>query len=90
MAVQQRLALPVLVWNHESLQEIADQMDQRNIERTGVQPGSPDFVMLAESRGRLAVRVTDADHLAQTVRGALQADRPTLIEVRQHSAWLVD
>jgi hypothetical protein len=28
------------------------------------------------------------EHLAQSVRDALVADRPTLIEIRQDSAWL--
>jgi hypothetical protein len=34
------------------------------------------------------VLAAGADHLAQSVRDALLADRPTLIEIRQDSLWL--
>jgi 5-guanidino-2-oxopentanoate decarboxylase len=89
-AAEQRLALPVIVWNNDALQEIVAQMDQRQIPRIGVEPKSPDFLRLAESLGCHAVRAASAEHLAQSVRGALAADRPTLIEVREDSRWLMD
>lgn len=88
-AAQERLALPVIVWNNDALREISDQMDQRQIPRTGVAPPSPDFVMLAQSLGCTGVRASSAEHLAQAVGAALLADRPTLIEVRQDSDWLL-
>jgi thiamine pyrophosphate-dependent acetolactate synthase large subunit-like protein len=53
-----------------------------------VEPKSPDFVGLAKSLGCHGVLATSAEHLAQSMREALAADRPTLIEVRQGSAWL--
>ncbi len=87
-AAEERLALPVIVWNNDALKEIVDQMDRRQIPRIGVEPKSPDFLRLAESLGCHASRVTSAEHLAQSVRAALVADRPTLIEVRQDSPWL--
>jgi thiamine pyrophosphate-dependent acetolactate synthase large subunit-like protein len=64
-------------------------MDQRQIPRIGVEPKSPDFLRLAESLGCHAVRATSAEHLARSVQDALVADRPTLIEVRQGSPWLL-
>jgi 5-guanidino-2-oxopentanoate decarboxylase len=87
-AVEERLALPVIVWNNDALKEIVDQMDRRQIPRIGVEPRSPDFMRLAEGFGCHAVRAASAEHLAQSVRDALRADRPTVIEVRQDSAWL--
>jgi thiamine pyrophosphate-dependent acetolactate synthase large subunit-like protein len=87
-AAEERLALPVIVWNNDALQAIADGMDERQIPRIGVEPKSPDFLGLAESLGCRAARAASADHLAQSVREALIADRPTLIEVRQDSPWL--
>ncbi len=87
-AVQERLALPVIVWNNDALQEIAQQMDQRAIPRVGVEPRSPDFLKLADALGCHAVRAGGAEHLAQALHAALQADRPTLIEVREDSHWL--
>ena len=88
-AAEERLALPVIVWNNDALKEIVDQMDQRQIPRIGVEPRSPDFMGLAHSLGCHATRATSAPHLAQSVRDALLADRPTLIEVRQDSRWLM-
>jgi thiamine pyrophosphate-dependent acetolactate synthase large subunit-like protein len=87
-AVEEGLALPVIVWNNDALKEIVDQMDRREIPRIGVEPKSPDFMRLAEGFGCHAVRAASADHLAKSVRDALSADRPTLIEVRQDSPWL--
>jgi thiamine pyrophosphate-dependent acetolactate synthase large subunit-like protein len=87
-AAEERVALPVIVWNNDALQAIADGMDERQIPRIGVEPRSPDFLRLAESLGCRAARAATGEHLAQCVREALVADRPTLIEVRQDSAWL--
>lgn len=87
-AAEERLALPVIVWNNDALKEIVDQMDRRQIPRIGVEPKSPDFLGLAQSLGCHAARAASADHLAQSVRDALIADRPTVIEVRQDSPWL--
>ncbi len=87
-AVEERLALPVIIWNNDALMAIVEQMDQRHIPRIGVEPKSPDFIGLARSLGCHATRATSAEHLAQAVRDALGADRPTLIEVRQDSPWI--
>jgi 5-guanidino-2-oxopentanoate decarboxylase len=88
-AVEERLALPVIVWNNDALNAIVEQMDQRHIPRIGVEPKSPDFLLLAQSLGCHAARAASAEHLATSVRDALVADRPTLIEVRQDSPWLL-
>jgi 5-guanidino-2-oxopentanoate decarboxylase len=87
-AAEERLALPVIVWNNNALNAIVEQMDQRQIPRIGVEPKSPDFLRLAESLGCNATRAASAEHLAHSVRDALVADRPTLIEIRQDSPWL--
>ena len=87
-AVEERLALPVIVWNNEALQAIVEQMDSRRIPRIGVEPRSPNFVGLAESLGCHAVRAASADHLTKSLQDALIADRPTLIEIREDSPWL--
>ncbi len=87
-AAEEHVALPVVVWNNDALQAIVEGMDERQIPRIGVLPKSPDFVRLAESLGCRGVRAAGAESLAQCVREALGADRPTLIEVRQDSPWL--
>jgi 5-guanidino-2-oxopentanoate decarboxylase len=87
-AAEERIALPVIVWNNDALKAIADGMDERGIPRIGVEPRSPDFLGLARSLGCEGARAESAEHLARCVREALAADRPTLIEVRQDSRWL--
>jgi 5-guanidino-2-oxopentanoate decarboxylase len=87
-AAEERVALPVIVWNNDALQAIVEGMDERQIPHIGVEPRSPDFLRLAESLGCRAVRAVSGEHLAQSVREALGAERPTLIELRQDSAWL--
>ena len=87
-AVEERLALPVIVWNNDALQEIVEQMDRRQIPRIGVEPRSPNFVGLADSLGCHGVRAASADHLTKSLQEALAADRPTLIEIREDSPWL--
>jgi 5-guanidino-2-oxopentanoate decarboxylase len=89
-AVEERLALPVIVWNNDALNAIVEQMDLRNVPRIGVEPKSPDFLGLARSLGCHATRPASVEQLAQAVRAALAADRPTLIEVHQGSPWLRD
>jgi 5-guanidino-2-oxopentanoate decarboxylase len=88
VAVEERIALPVIVWNNDALMAIVEQMDQRDIPRIGVEPKSPDFIKIAQGFGCHAVRAMSADHLAATLRDALLADRPTLIEIHQDSPWL--
>ena len=88
-AAEERLALPVIVWNNDALKAIVDQMDAQKVPRIGVEPRSPDFVRLAQSLGCHATRPASAEDLAQALRDALLADRPTLIEVRENSPWLI-
>jgi 5-guanidino-2-oxopentanoate decarboxylase len=89
-AAEERIALPVIVWNNDALKAIADGMDERLIPRIGVEPRSPDFSRLAGGLGCHAVGAESAEHLARSVRDALAADRPTLIEVREDSPWLLN
>ena len=89
-AAQEGIALPVIVWNNDALKEIVDQMDQRRTARVGVEPKSPDFIRVAEGIGCHAVRATSAEHLVRSTRTALAADRPTLIELREDSPWLLE
>lgn len=88
-AAEEGLALPVIVWNNDALNAIVEQMDRQNVPRIGVEPKSPDFLKVAQGLGCHAVRPSSAEQLAQSVRDALAADRPTLIEVRQGSPWLM-
>lgn len=88
VAVEEKLPMPIILWNNDALKEIVDQMDRGQMPRIGVEPVNPDFADLARSFGCRAARPESADALQAAVRNAFTADSPTLIEVRQDSAWL--
>ena len=83
------LPLPVIVWENGGLKQIQDDMDNRDIERVGVEGTNPDFLLLAEACGCHGERPTDAGSFQQSVVAALKADRPTLIAVAENDGWLV-
>jgi 5-guanidino-2-oxopentanoate decarboxylase len=80
-AVEERLSLPIVVWNNAALGQIRDDMQAAQIPLTGVIGRNPDFLALAEACGAAAKRVGDAHALCQAVREALDRSGPTLIEV---------
>lgn len=87
-AVEQKLPLPVILWDNDGLGEIADFMRARNIPEVSVRPYNPQFKALAEAFGCLATVPQSLDDITREVRHALRADRPTVIIVRQDSEFL--
>ncbi len=81
-AVQQQLALPIILCNDERYTAIEQAQARRFGDRyIGVELANPDFVPFARSFGAEAVRVCDQAALATALRRALEAGGPTLIEV---------
>jgi thiamine pyrophosphate-dependent acetolactate synthase large subunit-like protein len=80
-AVEERLSLPIVVWNNAALGQIRDDMQASHIPLTGVIARNPDFSALAQAHGAAAARVGDAHALEQAVREAFNRSGPTLIEV---------
>jgi 5-guanidino-2-oxopentanoate decarboxylase len=80
-AVEARLALPIVLWNNGALGQIRDDMLGAGIPPTGVVGENPDFSALAKAYGAHAVRVRDANALTTALRTALDAGKPTLIEI---------
>ncbi|MFV2087372.1 5-guanidino-2-oxopentanoate decarboxylase [Micromonospora sp. LOL_021] len=80
-AVEQGIALPVIVVNNHGFAEIRDGMVAAGIAPVGVDLVTPDFVLLGRAFGTHGVRVTGIDELVDATRHALGADRPTVIEV---------
>ena len=87
-AVEEQLALPIILWNNDSLAMIRDGMIKRGIPEIGVNPKNPDFIKIAEGFGCHAVQPNSLDSFTEAVREALLEDVPTLIEVRENAAWL--
>ncbi len=80
-AVDERVSLPIVVWNNSALGQIRDDMQAGGIPLTGVIARNPDFVALAKSCGAAARRARTAQALTEAIREALGAPGPTLIEI---------
>jgi acetolactate synthase-1/2/3 large subunit len=80
-AVQERLAIPVVVINDHGYTEIRQGMARAGIPPIGVDLHTPDFAALGRAVGGAGVRVQTLPDLVTAVRAALQADGPTVIEV---------
>jgi 5-guanidino-2-oxopentanoate decarboxylase len=88
-AANLKLPLPILLWNNDGLGQIRDDMIERNIPEIGVTPEqNPDYQMLATAFGCRAVKPGSLREVADALRAALDADRPTLIEVRQDASFV--
>lgn len=86
-AVEQRLPLPIILWDNDALGEIADFMKARQIPQIGVYPENPDFEGLARAYHCPYARVSTPEEVTAAVESALHQDRPTLIHVRQSEGW---
>ena len=80
-AVEQGLALPILVWDNTKLKEIEDSMVRAQIAPNAVKAHNPDFCALARAYGAYAEAPQSATALQEAVQAALRADRPTLIHM---------
>lgn len=87
-AVEQKLPLPILLWDNDGLGEIADFMRARNIPQVSVRPLNPEFKALAESFGCLTAAPESLEDIKAEIGRALSADRPTVIMVRQDAEYL--
>lgn len=81
-AVEQRLALPVVVVDNGGYAEIREQMVDRGIAPQGVDLVGPDFAALARAMGARGVTVDGAADLGPAAALALRADGPTVIHHR--------
>lgn len=86
-AVEQRLPLPIILWDNDALGEIADFMKARQIPQVDVYPENPDFEDLARAYRCGYVRVTTSEAITQAVQNALTQTGPTLIHVHQNENW---
>ncbi|HEX3847813.1 MAG TPA: 5-guanidino-2-oxopentanoate decarboxylase [Steroidobacteraceae bacterium] len=80
-AVEERLSLPIVVWNNAALGVIRDDMIAAGIAPLGVVGQNPDFVALAHACGAEGYRVHDPAALTEAVHGALGQAGPTVIDV---------
>ncbi|EBA04218.1 hypothetical protein RB2150_06943 [Rhodobacterales bacterium HTCC2150] len=90
VAAENKMPLPILLWENGGLKQIRDDMDLRDISRVGVEGINPDFEMLAKACHCHAVRPQNGQAFEDAIKTAFQADRPTLIILRENDPWLVE
>lgn len=84
-AAELGLALPIVVVDNGGYGEIRNEMADRDEPVHAVRLGHPDFPALAQAMGCHGVAVADAGELAAAIKTALDADRPTLLHIRENS-----
>jgi 5-guanidino-2-oxopentanoate decarboxylase len=87
-AVELGLALPILIWNNDAFGQIAQNMRDFGIEETAVRPRNPDFQVLAKAYGAHFARPESLGGITDSIKAALQAKGPTLIEVHEAAKFL--
>ena len=82
-AVEARLSVPVIVWHNEGYREIENSMRARNVPVDSTRITAPEFALVAAAHGAHHARPESLTALGHAIEGALAADAPTLIEVRE-------
>ena len=87
-AVEERLTIPIVLWNNDSYAMIRDGMRKRGYPEIGVNPRNPDFIKLADAYGCPGIRVDSASGFEAALRDAMEYEGPTIIMVTEDDAWL--
>jgi thiamine pyrophosphate-dependent acetolactate synthase large subunit-like protein len=69
------------MWNNDALGQIRDDMVMKGIQPNAVTLKNPDFQALARAYGVNAEKPASLKLLAESIRRALKAEGPTLIEM---------
>ena len=88
VASEEKLGIPIIIWENGGLKQIQDDMNSRKIPLVGVEGGNPDFIRLSESMGCDGIIAESLDHVSETVLSGFSKDRPTIIIIREGEKWL--
>ena len=88
VASEEKLGIPIIIWENGGLKQIQDDMKFRSIPLVGVEGGNPDFIGLSQSMGCDGIIAKSLDHATETVFDSFSKDRPTLIIIREGEKWL--
>jgi acetolactate synthase-1/2/3 large subunit len=83
VAIQERIGLPIVIFNDNTYSAVKEAQKWEREERYNAVDlvGNPDFQKLAAAYGIPAVKVTTPGDLTSEIRTALGRDLPTIIEV---------
>ena len=87
-AVEEKLCIPIVVWNNQAYATIREGMHRRGIAPIGVSPQAPDFTQLAGAFGCPGMRARSLAEFQQALRDALLHPGPSLIIVHEDDDWL--
>jgi 5-guanidino-2-oxopentanoate decarboxylase len=88
LAAELQLPLAIVIWDNQGLQQIRDDMRARQLPQIGVDGLNPDFEQLAHACFCHAAAPNSMSAFEAALASALEADRPTVIVVRENTAWL--
>ncbi len=81
-AVQERLGIPIVIFNDSTYSAVKEaQMNERGGRYMAVDLVNPDYVDLAKAYRIPGVRVHSPEEMEQAIADALQRDLPTIIDV---------
>lgn len=81
-AVQERLPIPIVIFNDSTYSAVKNAQQQSREERyIGVDLENPDYVKLADAYGIPGVRANSPEELETAIIEAATGDRPTIIDV---------
>lgn len=87
-AVDENIALPIIVWNNGGYGEIALYMDKAQVPRCGVGLYVPDLCAIALAFGCKAERPASLEALKAAIARSFSASAPTLIEIDHNASYL--
>lgn len=80
-AVENKLGLPIILWNNRAYGEIRDAMVAGGIPTVGVDLYTPDFTTIAQGFGCRALKAQSLEEVAEEVRLSFTRPQPTLIQI---------
>ena len=88
VAVDEKMNLPIIIWDNSSLKQIKEGMIERDIEPIGISGANPDFVELAKACKCYGVKPKNIEEFKKEWRDALKRNVPTVIHIQENEEWL--
>ncbi len=90
VAVELGLSLPIILWHNDMLGAIVECMTDNEVPPIAVRQRNPDYIALAGAFGCHTSQPNSAASFEAALSAAFVADAPTLIQLKQDDAWLME